>query len=107
MSAVTSFPGDPSTRVPDFDHANNAQCPARQVCTRYSQRKRYEVRKLKTYDAVELAPLVSLWPPGGVLALARAELSEVLGGLGDHVFEELEGYPAERLAYSLQLEFVH
>lgn len=52
----------------------------------------------KTYNTVELAPLVPLRPAKVVLALARAELAEVLGRLGDDVFEELKGDAAEGLA---------
>lgn len=39
---------------------------------------------------MELAPLIPLRPAEIVLRLARAELPEVLGRLGDHVHEELE-----------------
>lgn len=49
----------------------------------------------ETDHAVELGPLVALRLPLGVLRLARAELAEVLGGLGDDVLEELKGYTAE------------
>lgn len=47
---------------------------------------------------MELAALVSLRPPEIVLALARAELPEVLGRLGNHVCEELELDPSEGLS---------
>lgn len=49
---------------------------------------------------MEFAPFVSLRPSGGALTLAGAELSEVLGGLGDDVFEELESYATEGFAYT-------
>ena len=47
---------------------------------------------------MEFAPLVPLGPAKVVLALARAELAEVLGRLGDYILEELEGDAAEGLA---------
>lgn len=52
-------------------------------------------RGTETYNAVELRPLVPLRLAQVVLGLARAELPEVLGGLGDHVREELELDPAQ------------
>lgn len=48
-----------------------------------------------THDPVELAPLIPLRPAEIVLALARAELAEVLGRLGDDVREELDLDPSE------------
>ncbi len=47
---------------------------------------------------MELAPFVSLRPAEMVLGLARAKLTEVLGGLGDHIRKELELDATERLA---------
>lgn len=46
---------------------------------------------------MELAPLIPLRPTEVVLALARAELTKVLGRLGDYVREQLEGDAAEGL----------
>ena len=45
----------------------------------------------RTHDAMKLAALVALWPLHVVLALARAELAEVLGRLGYHILEKFEG----------------
>lgn len=53
--------------------------------------------KKKTYNPMELAPLIPLRPTEVVLALARAELTKVLGRLGDYVREQLEGDAAEGL----------
>jgi hypothetical protein len=39
---------------------------------------------------MEFAAFISLWPAQMVLCLARAELAEVFGGLGDDICEELE-----------------
>ena len=39
---------------------------------------------------MKLGAFVALGPPGGVLALACAELTKVLGGFGDNVLEELK-----------------
>jgi hypothetical protein len=52
---------------------------------------------------VELAPLVALRPPEMVLRLARAELAEVLGGLGDYIGEELELDAAERFSCEMEV----
>lgn len=49
-------------------------------------------------DAVEAAALVALGPTLGVFVLARAVLAEVLSRARHHVGEELESYPAQRLA---------
>lgn len=46
---------------------------------------------------MELATLIPLRPTEVVLALARAELPEVLGRLGNYVLEELEGDATEGL----------
>lgn len=48
---------------------------------------------------MELGSLVALRPACGVLGLARAELAEVLGCLGNNIFEELKGDAAEWLAW--------
>jgi len=42
-----------------------------------------------TYYAMELAALVALWLTPVVLGLTGTELAEVLGGLWDHVLEQL------------------
>lgn len=52
----------------------------------------------ETYNPMELAPLIPLRPTEVVLALARAELPEVFGRLGNYVLKELEGDAAEGLA---------
>jgi hypothetical protein len=52
----------------------------------------------RAYNAVELGALVALGAAQVVLGLAGAELAEVLGGLGHHVLEELEGDASEGLA---------
>lgn len=46
---------------------------------------------------MKLAALVALGSADSVLGLAGAELSEVLGGLGDDIFEELERDAADGL----------
>ena len=40
---------------------------------------------------MKLGAFKALWPLHVVLALARAELAEVLGRLGHHILEEFEG----------------
>ncbi len=45
----------------------------------------------KTHNPVKLAPLVPLRPAQVVLALASAELAEILGRSGDDVLEEFKG----------------
>ncbi len=45
----------------------------------------------ETHDAMKLGAFKALWPLHVVLALARAELAEVLGRLGHHILEEFEG----------------
>lgn len=54
-----------------------------------------------THDAVELGALVALWPTGGILALTRAELAEVLSRPGHDVFEQLELDAPEGFAWIL------
>lgn len=43
---------------------------------------------------MEFAAFVALWSAQVVLSLARAELAEVFGGLGDNIGEELKSYAA-------------
>jgi hypothetical protein len=50
---------------------------------------------------MELATLVTLRPPETVLALAGAELPEVLSRLGHHVCEELELDPSEGFSWMI------
>jgi hypothetical protein len=52
---------------------------------------------------MELATLVTLRPPEAVLALAGAELPEVLSRLGHHVCEELELDPSEGFSLMIRL----
>jgi hypothetical protein len=47
---------------------------------------------------MEFTPFIPLRPSKMVLCLARTELTEVLGCLGDYICEELELDPAQRLA---------
>lgn len=44
----------------------------------------------RAYDAVKFGAFVALWSAEVVFGFAGAELTEVLGGFGDDVFEELE-----------------
>jgi hypothetical protein len=48
---------------------------------------------------VELGALVALGTTPGVLALAGAELAEVLCCLGDDILEEFEGDATKRFTY--------
>jgi len=50
-----------------------------------------------TYHAVKFAPLVALGLSFGVLALPRAELSEILSGPWGHMGEKLHFHSAQRL----------
>jgi len=52
-----------------------------------------------TDHAVKLAPLVPLRLAQAALRLARAELAEILRRFGDHLFEQLDFDPAQRLAW--------
>lgn len=45
----------------------------------------------RTHNPVEFRTFVALGSPEVVFRLAGAELTKVLGGLGDDIFEELEG----------------
>lgn len=54
---------------------------------------------LGTNYSVKFGALVALRSVLVVLALAGAELAEVLGCLGDDIFEEFKGYPAQGLAW--------
>jgi len=56
-------------------------------------------RRTITHYAVELAALVALRSSLGVLGLACAELSEVLGCLGGYVCEELHFDAAEGFSW--------
>lgn len=58
----------------------------------------------ETHDAVELATLIPLRPAEVVLGLARAELAEVLGGLGHYIGKELELDAAQRLPWWMSVE---
>ena len=49
---------------------------------------------VRTYDTVKAAGLVAHGSASWVLVLARAELAEVLGCLGDGVGEEVHLYAA-------------
>jgi hypothetical protein len=53
----------------------------------------------ETHYAVELGALVALGTTPGVLALAGAELAEVLCCLGDDILEEFEGDATKRFTY--------
>ena len=55
-----------------------------------------------TYDAMEFAALVALRLAPMVLCLAGAELTEVLGRLGDDVLEQFHLDPPQLLAYTSQ-----
>lgn len=44
---------------------------------------------------MEFRALVTLGSTEMILGLSSAELTKVLGGLGDYIFEELEGDAAE------------
>ena len=48
---------------------------------------------------MESATFVPLWPPLRILRLAGTELTEILGGFGGDVGEELHLDPAQRLAW--------
>lgn len=50
---------------------------------------------------MKLAPLISLRAPEMILCLAGTELTEILCCFGDDIGEELEGYPAEWLAWGM------
>lgn len=52
---------------------------------------------------MELATLVTLRPPQAVLALAGAELPEVLSRLGHHICEELELDPSKGFSWMIRL----
>ena len=51
-----------------------------------------------THDSMEFASFVALWTAEMVLCLTGAELTEVLGGLGDYIGEELELDTSQRFS---------
>jgi hypothetical protein len=53
---------------------------------------------VSTHNTVELGTLVAAGLALGVLVLARGELTEILGSLGDDVVEELKLDATEGLA---------